>query len=330
MPPPPASTVSIALATWQGAAYLGEQLRSVLAQDRLPDELVVSDDASTDETLAIVEAFRVAAPFPVHVLTSTHRRGYVANFSKAIAETRGELVLLCDQDDVWQPQKIRRMVEAFAEQPAMQLLVHDALVVDERLQWHGDSFSRRLRDDGQSPCGWLGMAMGVRGRFARACCPVPPTWPQGHDDWLAACALALEARARLGGDALALYRRHARAASSIPLHVTQGQRDRWSSSVRQLIDSATTVIGHSEAPLINWLESKARVLVSTGVSDAASLQRAVARLRQQEAQRLHRLALLQLPRRHRWREVLRLWRRGGYDAFSGWRSAVKDFTLSPR
>src|SRR5580698_5355366 len=78
-------SVSIAMATYNGARYVGEQLESLARQTVLPTELVVTDDNSTDNTVDIVTAFATKAPFPVHIEKNPKRLGYRDNFMKAVS-----------------------------------------------------------------------------------------------------------------------------------------------------------------------------------------------------------------------------------------------------
>ena len=100
--------ISIALCTYNGGAFLAEQLESFQAQTRLPDELVVCDDGSTDDTLSILENFSAQAFFPVSVHRNPKTLGVRANFIKAIGLCTGDFIALSDQDDCWQPDKLHR------------------------------------------------------------------------------------------------------------------------------------------------------------------------------------------------------------------------------
>jgi len=100
------TTVGIALATCNGAAFLQEQLDSLRRQTRLPDHIVVSDDASTDDTLELVEQFRRSAPCRVDVIPGAARLGPMDNFMRAVRACATDFVAFCDQDDVWSPRKI--------------------------------------------------------------------------------------------------------------------------------------------------------------------------------------------------------------------------------
>src|SRR5258706_6945784 len=102
----PDRTFSVAMCTCNGAAYLADQLESIAAQSRLPDELVVRDDASVDDTPAVIQAFAARAPFPVRFERNADRLGSTRNFDGAIAACTGDLIALSDQDDVWHQDKV--------------------------------------------------------------------------------------------------------------------------------------------------------------------------------------------------------------------------------
>ncbi len=125
--------VSIALATYNGARFLGEQLDSLGRQEILPHELVVVDDGSTDDTLRVVRSFARKAPFPVNIYSNDENLGYGETFMKAASLCEGEWIAFCDQDDVWMPEKIRRIKTIIEKNPALNVVVHDAFVCDAEL-----------------------------------------------------------------------------------------------------------------------------------------------------------------------------------------------------
>ena len=129
--------ISIAMATYNGARFVREQLDSFSAQTRLPDELVVTDDCSTDDTVRVVEEFARTAPFAVTVHRNPKNLGYAPNFEKALAMCTGDIVFLSDQDDVWFPEKIARVIRYFEKEPCTQVVINDALLVDEQLNSTG-------------------------------------------------------------------------------------------------------------------------------------------------------------------------------------------------
>lgn len=123
------TSISVAMATYNGADFICEQLDSIAAQTVLPAELVLTDDGSTDDTLAIVRAFAETAPFPVHVHENTKRLGFRGNFMRAMGLCASELIALCDQDDVWAPNKLERMIQPFADAEVL-LAYHEAWLID--------------------------------------------------------------------------------------------------------------------------------------------------------------------------------------------------------
>lgn len=115
--------LSVAMCTYNGASFLQQQLDSIAKQTRLPDELVVCDDGSSDATVDVLNKFAVCAPFPVRLHSNQSNLGVKANFSKAIGLCDGSLVALADQDDVWLPHKLARAEQLILQQsnPAITL-----------------------------------------------------------------------------------------------------------------------------------------------------------------------------------------------------------------
>lgn len=113
------------MATYNGAGYLAEQLESLRVQTTTPLELVVTDDASSDDTVAVIRAFAETCGFPVRIEINPERLGYRRNFMKAASLCRGDVVLFCDQDDIWLPTKLAEVVAAFARDEVL-FVYHNA------------------------------------------------------------------------------------------------------------------------------------------------------------------------------------------------------------
>jgi glycosyltransferase involved in cell wall biosynthesis len=122
------TAVSIAMATYNGARHIGEQLRSLATQSHLPAEVVITDDGSIDETTEIIERFALTAPFPVRLHNNGVRLGYRANFMRAAELCRSELIAFSDQDDIWYANKLRLSIQPFAD-PKMLMVYHNADVM---------------------------------------------------------------------------------------------------------------------------------------------------------------------------------------------------------
>ncbi|TFD70120.1 glycosyltransferase family 2 protein [Cryobacterium sp. Hb1] len=197
-------SVSVALCTYNGAAYLEEQLLSILRQSIPVSEIVVSDDGSTDETLAVLERVVVAWPaVNVVVLRNSAALGVTANFEQALAACTGDLIALCDQDDVWWPERLERMVAEFTRRPELQMVHADARLVDAAgtplghtlLQTLGVSdVDRAAVHAGRAIDAYLrrnivtGATMMVRRELVERSRPFPAVWV--HDEWMAMVAAA--------------------------------------------------------------------------------------------------------------------------------------------
>src|SRR3954471_11809328 len=118
------------MATHNGAPYVLEQLESIARQSVRPSELVVSDDASTDDTVALVHAFAERASFAVRLEQNPSPLGAGENFIRAALRCESELVAFSDQDDVWLERKLERCVTRF-DDPEVKLVIHGWTVVDE-------------------------------------------------------------------------------------------------------------------------------------------------------------------------------------------------------
>ncbi len=131
--------ISIAMATFNGDAYLQDQLDSLASQLLLPMELVISDDGSNDQTVDLIQNFSRVALFSVKLVQNCERLGYGLNFLNAASICAGSHIAFCDQDDVWLPQKIAR-ISTILQSGSFDLVAHSARVVDRQLNWLGANF----------------------------------------------------------------------------------------------------------------------------------------------------------------------------------------------
>lgn len=106
--------LSIVLCTYNGARFLRPQLDSLLQQTLLPDEILVQDDGSTDETEEIVREYATRHPF-IHFVRNEGPHGVNANFFSALRRAKGDLLAICDQDDIWEPRKLEHQVRALGD-----------------------------------------------------------------------------------------------------------------------------------------------------------------------------------------------------------------------
>jgi glycosyltransferase involved in cell wall biosynthesis len=123
--------ISIALATHNGEKYLAEQLASLAAQTRLPAELVIFDDCSVDRTLEIASEFATRVPFPVRIMRGEQRVGFRRNFLRAAEKCEADLIAFCDQDDIWEAEKLAVMERVF-DDPQVLLAYHNATLISAK------------------------------------------------------------------------------------------------------------------------------------------------------------------------------------------------------
>lgn len=135
-------TISVAMTTYNGATHLRQQLDSLAMQSRLPSELVVCDDGSTDSTLDILKEFAETARFPVHIHRNSERLGFADNFLGAARRCTGEWISFCDQDDVWYADKLSTVATGIQQNSQISVITHSADLADEDLTLRG----RRMPD----------------------------------------------------------------------------------------------------------------------------------------------------------------------------------------
>jgi glycosyltransferase involved in cell wall biosynthesis len=135
-------SISIALTTFNGERFLRRQLASLADQTVSPSELVVSDDKSRDDTLRILFRFAKTAPFPVHISQPKSRLGYRRNFMRVAKLCKSELIAFCDQDDIWEPNKLQIMQREFAD-PRVLLAFHGASLINKSETKMGRIHARR-------------------------------------------------------------------------------------------------------------------------------------------------------------------------------------------
>lgn len=206
--------ISVAMCAYNGDRFLHDQLESIAGQTRLPDELVICDDGSTDESMGIIGTFTRRAPFPVRTHVNEKNLGSTKNFEKAISLCRGEMVALADQDDIWKPQKLAMIYTALQENPEAGYVFSDAELIDE----YGVATGRRLWESSgefvsSMQVGILlrqavvtGATMAFRASLASVIVPFSPYFV--HDYWISLIASAVGSYGVPINEPLIQYRQH--------------------------------------------------------------------------------------------------------------------------
>ncbi|WP_036115728.1 MULTISPECIES: glycosyltransferase [Luteibacter] len=214
---------SVVVCTYNGQAYVAEQLNSLLAQSRTPDEIVIGDDASDDETWSLVCDFVARAEgrgITAIAFRNARRVGYVENFSRTLRSAVGDVIFLRDQDDVWHADKVAVMTASFEHDPALLFAHSDARLVDQGGGYLGHCLFYALEvtkreldgiDSGGAFEVYLrrNLATGAASAFRRSLLtmaqPLPQEWV--HDAWLVVVAAAT-GRVSIVADCLIDYRQH--------------------------------------------------------------------------------------------------------------------------
>lgn len=327
---PPLPRISVAMATYNGAAYLPRQLESLVAQHRRPDELVVCDDRSTDNTVELLEEFARTAPFRVRIHRNESNVGVLRNFEKALSLCEGDIVFLSDQDDVWLPEKIGEVVASFETNPGALAVINDKLIADENLVPTGATMLGNIRGFGSPDSNFVaGCCSAFRREWLGIALPIPKG-AIAHDTWLVGLAHRLGA-ASIVEKPLQYYRRHGTNVSQNAYSDRRrvGFARRLATEVRGILKRSGDQGGAYWQEFLDSNEAEARRIGERrddlgrlglgGQADAA-----VGLLRRQSETMAARRHLAQAPLPRRAAQVWKLWRSGGYASFSGWKSALKD------
>jgi glycosyltransferase involved in cell wall biosynthesis len=315
--------ISIAMATYNGERYIREQLDSFAAQTLLPDELVICDDCSGDDTLAIVEDFAESAKFRVHFVRNERKLGYTLNFEKALSLCGGDLIFLSDQDDVWFPEKLQIIRDVFRSHPAVEVVINDIEIADAQLKPSGVTQASNTQRAGHKDRGFVnGCSTTITKGWRNVVLPIPPTYAV-YDHWIHMAAYYLNKRLVLD-NTLQYYRRH------------EGNTSNW-------------VLSGSKSPLLSRL-----VIANIFADDSLRWARELLLLRllyRRFAERLAqtlacgdgrvcmmrieneirllecRLMAVSKPHLERIPSIVRLLASGSYGAARGWKSALRDLLV---
>ncbi len=221
--------VSVVMCTYNGTLFLEKQLHSIASQMLQPIELIICDDASQDETVKLLHHFKQQASFPVQIVVNEQNIGSTKNFEKALQLASGEFLALCDQDDIWLPEKLSTLAHILQENPDVGGVFSDAILFtqeDEPSTWksikpptqttlwklhrfhqhkrdlfeHGGAIKLLLQHDIVT-----GATFMVRRSLQHYWHPIPASWV--HDGWIA-WMLALHSKLALAPQPLIKYRIH--------------------------------------------------------------------------------------------------------------------------
>jgi glycosyltransferase involved in cell wall biosynthesis len=320
---------SACLCTYNGGRYLEELLHSLAKQTLLPSELLVGDDGSSDDTLAILRGFVTEAPFPVDIVVNEQRLGPAYNLERLLVRATGDVLFPCDQDDIWSPEKIEVLVRALEESPASGAAIGNSSLIDgagrplpgSLFELAGlDVTTRKLLASGSSAAVMeiarrnvvASHALAIRRSALDLVLPLGFHW---HADWWIAIVLSATTGITIVEDRLVEYRLHDLNTVGLPEKrplAERASRERIDRFFRRadLLDAALARVGELRPGMLS-------------PADRAVLGAQSAHLRARGS--------LPVGRGCRLVPVLREARGGGYRRFSnGWRSVVGDIVRSTK
>jgi glycosyltransferase involved in cell wall biosynthesis len=203
--------ISVCIATYNGARYILPQLKSILSQLGLDDEVIISDDRSTDDTINLIDSLMDRR---IKVIKGDFRNP-IYNFENALKHASGNYIFLSDQDDIWLENKIEVMIAELNSDAT--LVVSDCKIVDEKLETIYESYFEFNKSKpgflvNLFHNGFMGCCMGFRKNLLDICLPFPKNLPM-HDSYLGLVA-TLRFKVKFLSTPLILHRKHSFNAST--------------------------------------------------------------------------------------------------------------------
>lgn len=224
--------VSVVLCVLNGEAFIEEQLRSIAQQTRVPDEVLIFDDRSTDATLEIARSVCESFDLNYSMCINETRLGVEGNFAYGMSQASGDVIFFADCDDAWVPGKVEKMLAPFEQDPEVSLVYSDGYITGPDLEkteyrlftWKPNK--KRLQDGDSRPIGEFlrkGQAPGIKASsmaFSAKVRDLAGPLPDGvaHDNWISFFGYALGKVVAIN-EPLHYYRRHDQAWGSSSTNV---------------------------------------------------------------------------------------------------------------
>nr|WP_315156801.1 glycosyltransferase family 2 protein [uncultured Flavobacterium sp.] len=213
---------SVAMCTYNGEKYIGKQLESILSQTMAIDEIMICDDGSKDQTIAIIEQFQIEYPNKISLHKNQVNLGSTKNFEKAVTLCSGDFIFLSDQDDIWKENKVEKVIQHFIENPSFEAVFTNGTLINDKNEkiktyslWDSVFF---LGNQLENPinlvkliCSKRNMVTGatlcIKKETKKFILPFPDIKKYYHDEWI---AIIIASRQKLDylTDELISYRIH--------------------------------------------------------------------------------------------------------------------------
>ncbi len=316
--------ISIAMATYNGSQHIAEQIASLERQTRRPDEIIIVDDCSTDDTVAVIDSISRISAISFKIIKNERNLGVVANFNKAIFECDGDIIFMSDQDDTWYDTKIEEVVGAFAKQSVM-VVINDQTISNSDLS---ENFGTKFKNIKKSGLGevdfYTGCCTAIRKTWRNYIGPIPLGFPK-HDYWFNVPAHLIGVRCILDRP-LQAYRRHDSTVTTGSVSSVGGPTTRFKMSVAglELKNPAPRLEGR-----VRDLEAIHAALAVSGRNSAFEEKRirAVYDIQHEISELKARIEFVRMPRFKRMLKIPNALARGGYPKLSNLPSLVKDLLV---
>lgn len=202
--------ISVCIATYNGEKYIKEQIESILFQTIQPNEIIISDDNSTDKTIEIIKNINS----PLIKIFKNKDKGIIKNFENALLNSTGDYIFLCDQDDIWKNNKIEKVIESLKN---YDLVVHNAEIKEMNIS---SEIKRTLFEVYNSKAGiiknfyknsYVGCCMAFNRKILEKSLPFPEKIYM-HDAWIGMIS-EINSKIYFEKEILMEYRRHGNNAS---------------------------------------------------------------------------------------------------------------------
>lgn len=230
--------VSVAMATYNGEKYIKEQLDSILMNLSNNDEIIISDDGSTDTTINIIKSYKDER---IKILEGP-KKGVKKNFENAIKNTSGAYIFLADQDDIWEKNKVETILDEFYKNTDITLIVHDAKVFnskDNKIIY--ESFFKYRKSKKGIVKNWLknsyiGCCMAFKRDLKKVILPIPNNIEM-HDQWIGIINEIDGGKTKFLSQNLLMYRRHSKNVSDMKCHPIRIMLKNRLNLIKELIKS---------------------------------------------------------------------------------------------
>ena len=208
--------ISVCMATFNGSNYIEEQLKSILVQIDINDEIIIVDDTSSDNTLSLIYNFNDPR---IKIFKNALNSGVIKSFERAVSLAKGDVIFLSDQDDIWLPDKVEKIMNLFTSDCSLTLCLSDANIIDGSNIIQDDTYFER-RDGFKSGIfsniiknKFLGCSIAFKQSIVGHILPIPLTVP-AHDMWIGIIN-EIYGKSEYIDTPLFQYRRHSHNVSSM-------------------------------------------------------------------------------------------------------------------